>query len=109
MENRTAMIKGHLDAGRVYKRESMTPIIPLSGYSENGDYPGSKEWGWAYTVELEGAIQVSKHLQLGTQISYRAAPQYDETAAVLFLRVLFDGRSSVLSSDLGGRVLDDVR
>ena len=108
-ENRTTMIKGHLDAGRVYKRESMTPIIPLSGYSENGDYPGSKEWGWAYTVELEGAIQVSKHLQLGTQISYRAAPQYDETAAVLFLRVLFDGRSSVLSSDLGGRVLDDVR
>jgi len=109
MENRKAILKGHLDAGRVFKREATTPIIPLSGYSDFGNYPGSREWGWAYTVELEGAVQLSKHVQMGTQISYRAAPQYNETAAMLFVRVLFDARTSVLSSDLAGRVLDAIR
>ena len=109
LENRRAILKGHLDAGRIYKHEATTPIIPLPGYSELGNFQGSREWGWAYSVELDGAIQVSKHVQLGTQISYRTAPQYDELTGLLFVRVLFAARASVLSSDLSGRLSEAIR
>ena len=109
LENRQAVVKGHVDGGRVLKREGATPIIPLDGFSGQGFYPGNREWGWAYTVELNGAIRVGNHVQVGALVSRRESPQYDETAGMLFIRVLFEPRNSVLSSDLPGRVMDSVR
>ena len=109
LENRKVMLKGHLDGGRVYKDEESTPIIPISGFEGFGQYQGDREWGWSYTVEVDGAIQLSDHFQLGTALSYRSAPQYDEFAGTFFIRYLFDARKTVLSSDLAGRLLDVIR
>jgi tetratricopeptide (TPR) repeat protein len=109
LENQRAVVKGHLDGGRVFKREGATPVIPLDGFSDAGFYSGSREWGWTYTVELSGAMQIGNYVQVGADLSRRAAPQYDETAGMLFIRVLFEPRTTVLSSDLPGRVMDDVR
>jgi len=109
LENRRALVKGHLDGGRVLKREGATPIIPLDGFDEQGFFPGNREWGWAYSVELNGALRINNHVQLGAHLSRRESPQYDETAGMLFIRVLFEPRNSVLSSDLPGRVVDQFR
>jgi tetratricopeptide (TPR) repeat protein len=109
IEKRRAILKGHLDVGRIYKHEATTPIIPLPGYSDLGTFPGSRGWGWGYSVELDGAMQVGKHVQLGTQFSYRAAPQYDELTGMLFIRFLFAARESILSSDLTGEVSTAIR
>lgn len=109
LENRKAIVKGHIDAGRVFKREATTPIIPLDGFSDLGSFPGNRDWGWAYTVELNGAMQVGNHVQLGANFTRRESPQYNETAGMLFVRVLFESRNSVLSIDLPDRVMDDIR
>ncbi len=109
LENRQAMVKGHLDGGRVLKREGATPIIPLQGFSDQGFFPGNRAWGWAYTVELDAAIRVGNHVQVGAHLSRRESPQYDETAGMLFIRVLMEPRNSILSSDLPGRVMDAIR
>ncbi len=108
-ENRQAMVKGHFDGGRAFKREATAPMVPLDGFSDFGSYAGSRTWGWTYTAELHGAIRLSDHVQLGASFSRRESPQYDESAGLLFLRVLFEPRQAVLSTDLPGAILEEFR
>jgi len=109
LENQTAILKGHVDAGRVYKREADTPIIPLDGFRQFGSFPGDRDWGWAYTIDIEGSLQVGSQVQLGAHFIRMESPRFDETAGMLFVRVLFEPRRSVLSTDLPGAVMRAVR
>lgn len=109
LENRKAMLKGHVDAGRVFKREAASPIIPLTGFSNLGSYPGNREWGWAYSLELDASVQVGRQVQFGAHLTRRESPRYDETAGMLFIRLLFEPRQSVLSTDLPEGIMNEVR
>lgn len=108
-ENRQALIKGHLDGGRAFKREGATPMIPLDGFDNFGTLPGSRTWGWSWGVDLAGAVRVGDHVQVGANFSRRESPQYDETMGMLFLRVMFEPRKSVLSTDLTVAVFEGMR
>jgi hypothetical protein len=53
-----------------------------------------------YSAQLLGAQRLSNNLQWGGAVVLRRSPDYNDRAAMLFLRYTFDRRGSVMSSDL---------
>lgn len=90
-ENRTVMLRGRLALGRTGKREDATPFLPLAGNSGTGV---------AREIEVSGVWQVNERIQAGGWLSTRHSQQYDDRAALFFIRFLLEPRRSVLSSDL---------
>lgn len=97
-ENRTFMLRGRLALGRTGKREDETPFLPLT---DNGQhYAGNSGTGVAREIEVGGVWQVNERIQAGGWLTTRHSQQYDDRAALFFIRFLFEPRRSVLSSDL---------
>jgi hypothetical protein len=97
-ENRPFMLRGRVAIGRTGKQENDAPVFPLADDGQR--YPGSSGTGSARDMEIGGAWQVNRRIQAGGWISLRHSIQYDDRAAMFFVRFLFDSRRSILSSDL---------
>lgn len=97
-ENQQFILKGRLSIGTVSITESASPLYP--GSDEGASYAGNHNNGISYTAEVSGVWRVNDRLQIGGALSDRNAPQFKEQAGLLFFRVLFESRQSVLSSDL---------
>lgn len=97
-ENQQFILKGRLSMGAVSIAESASPVYP--GQDDGSSYAGNKNNGLSYTAEVSGVWRINDRVQIGGAISERNAPQFKEQAGMLFLRVLFESRQTVLSSDL---------
>jgi hypothetical protein len=99
-ENRRWILHARLSAGRTANRQDAAPLFPLN--PDGRSYDGSTGIGNAFDIELGGVWRLGDTLQLGLQLTKRHSPQYDDYAVLGFVRLLFERRSSVLSSDLPG-------
>lgn len=97
-ENRDYMLRGRVSIGRSGKQENDSAVFPLADAGQR--YQGSNETGIARDFELGGTWRLDSRLQTGAWVSFRHSPQYDDRAALFFVRVLFEPRSAVLSTDL---------
>lgn len=97
-ENQSFMLRGRMAIGRTGKQENDAPVFPLADDGQR--YTGSSGNGNAREIELGGVWQLSDRIQAGGWLSARHSQQYDDRAALFFIRILFEPGRSVLSSDL---------
>jgi cellulose synthase operon protein C len=105
-ENQQFIVKGRLAFASVSIAEAASPWFP--GNDDGNSYAASKNNGMSYTAEASGVWRINDRLQLGGALSERNAPQYKDETAMLFLRVLFESRQSVLSTDLPTRTFNGL-
>jgi cellulose synthase operon protein C len=105
-ENRNWMIKGRISAGRTGNREDTAPLFPLN--PDGRMYAAASGGGGAYDIELAAVRSLNSYLQFGALATSRHSPQYNDYAAMGFVRVLFEPRKSVLSSDLRSAASRDL-
>lgn len=105
-ENQQFIVKGRLAFATVSIAEASSPWFP--GNDDGNSYAASKNNGMSYTAEASGVWRINDRLQIGGALSERNAPQYKDEMGMLFLRVLFESRQSVLSTDLPTRTLNGL-
>lgn len=105
-ENQQFIVKGRLAFATVSIAEAASPWFP--GNDDGNTYASSKNNGMSYTAEASGVWRINDKLQIGGALSERNAPQYKDETGMLFLRVLFESRQSVLSTDLPTRTFNGL-
>ena len=105
-ENQQFIVKGRLAFATVSIAEAASPWFP--GNDDGNSYASSKNNGMSYTAEASGVWRINDRLQIGGALSERNAPQYKDETGMLFLRVLFESRQSLLSTDLPTRTLNGL-
>ena len=65
-----------------------------------GGYAATSATGFYYAAELLAVRRVADHLQVGGGVIVRRNPQYQDKAAMVFVRYVFGARGNVMSSDL---------
>lgn len=105
-ENQQFIVKGRLAFATVSIAEAASPWFP--GNDDGNSYASSKNNGMSYTAEATGVWRINDRLQIGGALSERNAPQYRDETGMLFLRVLFESRQSVLSTDLPTRTFNGL-
>lgn len=105
-ENQQFIVKGRLAFATVSIAEAASPWFP--GNEDGNTYASSKNNGMSYTAEASGVWRINDRLQIGGALSERNAPQYKDETGMLFLRVLFESRQSVLSTDLPTRTFNGL-
>jgi hypothetical protein len=105
-ENQQFIVKGRLAFASVSIAEAASPWFP--GNDDGNTYAASKNNGMSYTAEASGVWRINDRLQIGGALSERNAPQYKDETGMLFLRVLFESRQSVLSTDLPTRTFNGL-
>jgi hypothetical protein len=105
-EARQYIIKGDANVGVYDKSEAASPCFPLGGAPlplnpacQNG-YAAANARGVYYSAEVMAVRRLSDHMQLGGGLIFRRNPQYQDKAAMLFVRYVFSPRGVVMSSDL---------
>ena len=104
-EARQYILKGDGSVGVFNKREAASPCfplgapVPLNPGCQNG-YGAASASGIYYTAELMGVRRLSDHVQIGGGVILRRNPQYQDKAALVFVRYVFGARPAVMSSDL---------
>ena len=103
------LLRGSVRAGWRVQNEAASPWFPL-GFPSNTPagmpaasamrYPGSSKQGLGGSLQLQGAVRLSPHWQLGARLAGSHSPQFDEFSGMLFLRRFFKPRAAVFSSDL---------
>ncbi|MCX7628194.1 MAG: cellulose synthase subunit BcsC-related outer membrane protein [Methylophilaceae bacterium] len=91
-ENQQALVKGRLSVGGFYKKE---------------DGVGSRT-GPTYNADIHGVWRLGDHVQLGASLVKRYAPDYRDFTGLAFLRILFEPRKTVLSSDLPAAISESI-
>ena len=105
LEARQFSIKGDASIGLFDKREAASPCFPLGAPLPlnpgcAGGYAATSATGFYYAAELLAVRRVSDHLQVGGGVIVRRNPQYQDKAAMVFVRYVFGARGNVMSSDL---------
>ena len=105
LEARQFSIKGDASVGVFDKREAASPCFPLGAPLLlnprcAGGYGATSSTGFYYAGELLAVRRISDHLQIGGGVIIRRNPQYQDKAAMIYLRYVFGARPNVMSSDL---------
>jgi cellulose synthase operon protein C len=110
-EARQYIIKGDFAAGGYDKHEAASHCFPLAapaGADPACSYSSDSASGLYYSAQLLGVQRLSNNLQWGGALVLRRSPDYNDRAAILFLRYTFDRRGSVMSGDLPAAVLQSL-
>ncbi|WP_462322750.1 cellulose synthase subunit BcsC-related outer membrane protein [Halochromatium sp.] len=103
------LLRGSARAGWRIQDEADSPWFPLGLPSDRATdmvaasamrYPSSRKQGLGASLQLQGAVRLSPHWQLGVRLSGSHSPQFDELSGMLFLHRFFEPRAAVFSSDL---------
>jgi hypothetical protein len=97
-ERRDYMLKGRIAVGATDQHEAAAPRLPLA--DGGARYAAAGKRGIARDFELGAVWQATPNLQLGGWLAYRQSPNYEDRAAMFFVRILLEPRRAVLSSDL---------
>jgi len=124
-EGRPFVIRGRLAVGLQYYREDESPwfaqgLDGISGPDTRIDldgktvfagtpiYPDNDDLGPSYQVEMKGAWLFHPHWQLGGGFALRKTNGYEDYSIGAFLRLYFDRRHAVFSSDIPGPLFESV-
>ncbi len=103
------LLRGSARAGWRIQNEAVSPWFPLGLPSDMATdmatespmrYPSSRKQGLGASLQLQGAVRLSPHWQLGARLAGSHSQQFDELSGMLFLRRFFEPRAAVFSSDL---------
>ncbi len=97
-EGKAWLVRGRASAARTWKREDAAPYLPLESGARA--YDGSRSRGHEASVRLGAVAQLSPRIQAGFAFGRGVSPQWSEKFAFLEVRVLFEPRRGVVSSDL---------
>ena len=97
-EGRTKQFRLRAALGYEQAENDDAPRFPLD--DTGGEYDGSTSSGVGVNLRGEGMWLLHAHLMAGGYAGFASAEEYDESFAGVLLRVPFDGRKAVVSSDL---------
>ena len=97
-EGKRWIVRGRVNAARVWKREDAAPFFPLQ--PEGRTYEGSRSRGYEGSTRLSSVVQLSPRVQVGVAFGRSISPQFSERLVQLEVRVLIDPRRGVVSADL---------
>lgn len=97
-EGKQYIVSGELQLGYQIQEEDRSPFFPLN--PDGHFYDDNDEAGFGGKVFLRGVRRLDDHWQIGGSIEAQVSPEYDNYAAMLFLRWNFKGRPAVVSSDI---------
>lgn len=113
-ETRDFSIKGRATFGFFDRDEDAVACFPDGGVSgptnafcDNG-FAAVSEGEINYSAEMIGVRRLADHWQAGGGLILRRTPNFDDSAAMLFVRYWFDGRKTTLSSDLPELLLQSL-
>ena len=97
-EGKRWIVRGRVNAARVWKREDAAPFFPLQ--PEGRTYAASRSKGYEGSVRVSSVAQLSPRVQVGVAFGRSISSQFSERLVQLEVRVLIDPRRGVVSADL---------